>query len=60
LTAENYWTTSDIRFNAEMGLLLAIWMIVSFLASVRLLPALLLIASPRFLLREGSQLAIRP
>jgi len=53
------WTASDIRFNAEMGLLLAIWMIVSFLASVTLLPALLLIARPRFLLR-GSQLAIGP
>jgi hypothetical protein len=43
------WTFSDIRFNAEMGLLLAIWMIVSFLASVTLLPALLLVFRPRFL-----------
>ncbi|MGH7899320.1 MAG: efflux RND transporter permease subunit [Candidatus Binatia bacterium] len=43
------WTLSDIRFNAEMGLLLALWMAVSFLASVTLLPACLVTFAPRFL-----------
>ncbi|MGH7821265.1 MAG: MMPL family transporter, partial [Candidatus Binatia bacterium] len=46
------WAGSDIRFNAEMGMLLALWMLVSFLAAVTLLPALLLILKPRFLTRS--------
>jgi predicted RND superfamily exporter protein len=46
-----FWTFSSIRFNAEMGLLLAIWMGVSFLASVTLLPACLVTFQPRFLRR---------
>ncbi|MEA2624028.1 MAG: uncharacterized protein QOD06_73 [Candidatus Binatota bacterium] len=44
-----FWGFSEIRFNAEMGFLLAIWMVVSFLASVTLLPALLVALRPRFL-----------
>ena len=47
------WAVSSVRFNSEMGVLLAIWMVVSFLASVSLLPALLVVLRPRFLLREG-------
>ncbi len=43
------WGFSDVRFNAEMGLLLCIWMTVSFLASVTLLPALVISLRPRFL-----------
>jgi predicted RND superfamily exporter protein len=46
-----FWTFSSIRFNAEMGMLLAIWMAVSFLASVTLLPACLVTFQPRFLRR---------
>ena len=46
-----FWVFSDIRFNEEMGLLLALWMAVSFLASVTLLPASLVIFRPRFLTR---------
>jgi hypothetical protein len=44
-----FWTLSGIRFNSEMGLLLALWMGASFLASVTLLPAILAMAKPRFL-----------
>jgi hypothetical protein len=46
------WSFSSIRFNSEMGLLLAIWMAVSFLSTVTLLPALLVIGRPGFLTRE--------
>jgi hypothetical protein len=46
------WAASNIRFNAEMGLMLFMWMIVSFLAAVSLLPAILVIARPSFLLRR--------
>jgi uncharacterized protein len=51
LAAVFFWTFSDIRFNAEMALLLGLWMAVSFLASVTLLPACLLAFEPRFLRR---------
>ncbi len=44
-----FWVFSDIRFNAEMGLLLALWMFVSFAASVTLLPAALVVLKPKFL-----------
>jgi len=46
------WAFSSVRFNSEMGILLAIWMGVSFLASVTLLPALLVILKPGFLGRR--------
>lgn len=45
------WTLSHIRFNSEMGLLLALWMAVSFLATVTLLPVMVVILKPRFILR---------
>jgi uncharacterized protein len=48
-----FWTFSSIRFDAEMGLLLALWMAVSFLASVTLLPACLVSFAPRFLGRRA-------
>ncbi|HUE38953.1 MAG TPA: MMPL family transporter [Candidatus Binatia bacterium] len=44
-----FWTFSSIRFNAEMGLLLGLWMAVSFLASVTLLPACLVTFRPAFM-----------
>jgi len=46
------WTLSHIRFNSEMGLLLALWMGVSFLATVTLLPVMVVILKPHFILRE--------
>jgi uncharacterized protein len=46
------WTFSHIRFNSEMGLLLALWMGISFLATVTLLPVLIVMLKPRFIRRE--------
>lgn len=46
------WTLSHIRFNSEMGFLLALWMGVSFLATVTLLPVMVVILKPHFILRE--------
>lgn len=46
------WTFSNIRFNSEMGLLLALWMSISFLAAVTLLPVMIVMLKPRFILRE--------
>src|SRR5215470_14656986 len=49
------WTLSNIQFNAVMGGLLAIWMFVSFVASVTLQPALISYLRPRFILKEASK-----
>ncbi len=46
------WVFSNIRFNAEMGGLLALWMLLSFLGSQTLLPMLLLTFKPKFVMRE--------
>jgi predicted RND superfamily exporter protein len=46
------WTFSHIRFNSEMGLLLALWMGVSFLATITLLPVMVVMLKPRFITRE--------
>ena len=46
------WTLSNLRFDSEMGLLLALWMGVSFLATVTLLPVMVVMLKPRFILRE--------
>src|SRR5437667_195471 len=54
------WTFSNIRFNAVMGVLLAIWMFVSFIASETLLPVMISYFRPRFILREASKASRRP
>lgn len=46
------WWFSNIRFDAEMGLLLALWMAVSFIASMTLMPVLFVVFKPGFILRE--------
>jgi predicted RND superfamily exporter protein len=48
-----FWTVSKIRFDAEMGLLLGLWMAVSWAASLTLLPVLLLTGRPDFLRRSS-------
>jgi predicted RND superfamily exporter protein len=46
------WTFSNIRFDAEMGGLLAIWMGISYVGSQTLLPVLILVFKPKFIMRE--------
>ncbi len=48
-----FWMTSRIRFNAEMGLLLAIWMGISYVGSQTLLPILILTFKPKFIMKEA-------
>src|SRR5215468_678142 len=50
-----FWTTSHIRFNAEMGLLLAIWMAISYVGSQTLTPVLIMLFKPRFIMREANR-----
>jgi predicted RND superfamily exporter protein len=54
------WMFSNIRFNALMGGLLAIWMFVSFVASETLLPVLISYFRPRFIMREAGKKAPKP
>ncbi|TMB58535.1 MAG: PDZ domain-containing protein [Deltaproteobacteria bacterium] len=54
------WAFSNIRFNAVMGGLLAVWMFVSFLASETLLPVMISFFRPGFILREAARAAQRP
>ena len=50
-----FWMTSNIRFNAEMGLLLAIWMGISYVGSQTLTPVLIVLFKPRFITREANK-----
>lgn len=42
------WMFSSLRFQAEMGILIAIWLSVSVVCALLLMPALLFIFKPRF------------
>ena len=47
---------SNIRFNAVMGGLLAIWMGISFVASVTLMPVLIcVLRGPKFIMKEAAR-----
>jgi predicted RND superfamily exporter protein len=48
-----FWYFSRIRFNSEMGLLLAIWMGISYVGSQTLLPVLILVLKPKFIMKEA-------
>ena len=48
-----FWTMSSLRFSGEMGLLLALWMGVSFLATVTLLPVLIAVFKPGFITKRA-------
>lgn len=45
------WMFSSIRFCSEMGLLLALWMMISWLGSCTLVPAIIVLLKPKFFLR---------
>ncbi len=47
-----FWYWSSIRFDAEMGLLLAVWMFVSMLGAMTILPVLIVTFNPAFIQRE--------
>ncbi|MGO9452383.1 MAG: efflux RND transporter permease subunit [Candidatus Binataceae bacterium] len=47
-----FWYWSSIRFDAEMGLLLAVWMFVSMLGAMTILPVLIVMFNPQFIHRE--------
>lgn len=46
-----FWAWSFLRFQADMGLLLAFWMIVSMLGGLLLLPTIIYLVKPKFICR---------
>ena len=48
-----FWYWSSIRFDAEMGMLLAVWMFVSMLGAMTILPVLIVTFRPKFIERES-------
>jgi predicted RND superfamily exporter protein len=52
-----FWYTSRIRFNAEMGVLLAVWMGISYVGAQTLLPVLIVTLKPGFIMREARHAA---
>ena len=51
---------SNIAFNAIMGVMLAGWMLISFLAGVSLLPVLVIYFQPKFIMQEANRGNRRP
>src|ERR1700733_12253830 len=51
-----FWYWSSIRFDAEMGLLLAVWMFVSMLGAMTILPVLIVTFDPSFIRHEKDRL----
>jgi predicted RND superfamily exporter protein len=49
------WAFANIRFCSEMGLLLALWMAISFFGSFTFVPALLVLWKPKFFLRAAEE-----
>lgn len=49
------WWASSLRFQAEMGLLMAIWLTVSAFSALFVMPALIYVFRPRFIFGERKQ-----
>ncbi len=47
-----FWYWSSIRFDAEMGMLLAVWMFVSMLGAMTILPVMIVTFHPAFIQRD--------
>lgn len=46
------WTYSSLKFQAEMGLLMGLWLFVSALSALVLMPALVVVLKPRFVVGD--------
>lgn len=53
------WTQSSLRLQADMGVLIAIWLTISAVASLLLMPALVYVFKPRFVVGAGTTTAGR-
>jgi len=48
-----FWAWSFLKFQADMGILLAVWMFISMLGGLFLLPALIAVFKPKFITRAA-------
>lgn len=48
-----FWAWSFLKFQADMGILLAVWMCISMLGGLILLPALISLLKPKFITRQA-------
>ena len=48
-----FWAWSFLKFQADMGILLAVWMFISMLGGLFLLPALIALFKPKFITRAA-------
>ena len=55
ILATALWAFSNIRFCSEMGLLLALWMGISFLGACTFVPAALVLWHPKFFVRAARE-----
>lgn len=55
ITATMLWAFASIRFCSEMGLLLALWMGISFFGACTFVPAALVLWRPKFFLRAARE-----
>ena len=49
-----FWAWSFLKFQADMGILLAVWMCISMLGGLFLLPALIALFKPKFVTRAAA------
>jgi predicted RND superfamily exporter protein len=53
ITSVVIWYFSSIRFQAEMGMLMALWLFISAASSLLLMPALVVVLKPAFVFKRG-------
>ena len=49
-----FWAWSFLKFQADMGILLAVWMCISMLGGLFLLPALIALVKPKFITKAAA------
>lgn len=59
ITSVVIWNVSSIRFQAEMGVLMALWLFISAMSSLLLMPALVVLLKPRFIFDPATKTAAR-
>jgi predicted RND superfamily exporter protein len=55
VAATMLWAFASIRFCSEMGMLLALWMTISFFGSCTFVPAALVLFKPKFFIRAAKE-----
>ncbi|WP_373377656.1 RND family transporter [Cupriavidus nantongensis] len=54
------WCTSSLRFQADMGILMALWLCISAVSALFLMPAMVYVFRPRFIVGPASPVRAAP